>query len=149
MCMLLQSSKNRIQVIKNYKEMYSNLFDCTVEAKGSIQSSQESEGLSNWGKIRQNFSKLFKKSFDDEFGVNGEKMKTLSDNDIQSKLRALSAKLQNCPTMDGNIGDYSPWLKAFKRNPTTDLEIPGQYTSKTKPLLEYHVKIDSFDERVS
>lgn len=49
---------------------------------------------------------------------------------------------------DSNIGEYSPWLKSFKRNMAKDVEIPGQYNGKTKPMPEYHVKIESFDERI-
>lgn len=46
------------------------------------------------------------------------------------------------------MGEYSPWLKRFKRNLAKDLEIPGQYNGRSQPLPEYHVKIESFDERI-
>ncbi|CAF4291867.1 unnamed protein product, partial [Rotaria sp. Silwood2] len=29
-----------------------------------------------------------------------------------------------------------------------EIEIPGQYTSRKKPLLEHHIKIVGFDEKI-
>ena len=67
---------------------------------------------------------------------------------IKEKVRKIGAKV-SYKSEEGNLGEFSPWLKAFKRNMAKDLEIPGQYSGKCKPMAEYHVKIESFDERLS
>uniref|UniRef100_A0A3B4GU24 DNA-dependent protein kinase catalytic subunit n=1 Tax=Pundamilia nyererei TaxID=303518 RepID=A0A3B4GU24_9CICH len=49
----------------------------------------------------------------------------------------------------GNLKEYSPWLSGFKADSfRNELEIPGQYDGRAKPLPEYHAKITGFDERV-
>uniref|UniRef100_A0A3Q4MQ59 DNA-dependent protein kinase catalytic subunit n=1 Tax=Neolamprologus brichardi TaxID=32507 RepID=A0A3Q4MQ59_NEOBR len=49
----------------------------------------------------------------------------------------------------GNLKEYSPWLSGFKADSfRNELEIPGQYDGRSKPLPEYHAKITGFDERV-
>ena len=129
------NSKNQSILITEYKEFYSKMFN---------------DMHGNFGKLRLEFIAKFKPIFDNEFGENGKLIKTLSDNEIITKCRYIAGKIQNEYKMrDGNIGDYSPWFKSFKRNQAFELEIPGQYTGKKKPILEYHVKIDSFDERVN
>ena len=81
-------------------------------------------------------------------------------------------KESNVVKSGGNLKDYSPWLSSFQtRNETYQLEIPGrsgfilglveyccmilihffysgQYSGRSKPLPEYHVKIAGFDEKV-
>ena len=53
-------------------------------------------------------------------------------------------------TPPGTLKEYSQWLSDFQAaNFDQDLELPGQYTGLSKPLPEYHVKINSFDDRVS
>jgi hypothetical protein len=137
-------SKNYKGLLKHYKDMYGNLLNCETSAQ-----SVESESENQWGKIRLGFAKQFKLHFDKEFGPNGEQMKTFTEKEINDKIINSNLKLIEYKVHDGNIGDYSPWFKKFKRNSAVDLEIPGQYTGKKKPVLEYHVKIDSFDERVT
>lgn len=126
--------KNQKVLMAEYREFYGKMF---IESKSG-----------HFGKIRLDFANQFKTVFDDELGVNGQLLKTFNETEIDTKITILNSKLKTHKARDGNIGDYSPWLKTFKRNTTFDLEIPGQYTGKKKPVLEYHVKIDSFDERV-
>jgi DNA-dependent protein kinase catalytic subunit len=49
------------------------------------------------------------------------------------------------------LNDYSPWLSDFQagRYSSLDLEIPGQYTGESKPLIQHHIKIVSFKQTVS
>ena len=103
-----------------------------------------------WGNMRKNFSKSIKTQFASEFGKQGEKVTTLTDDELKKKFATLSKQVADYAKIkrDGNLGEYSPWLKRFKRNLAKDLEIPGQYNGKFKPMPEYHIKIESFDERV-
>ncbi|CAF4812264.1 unnamed protein product, partial [Rotaria sp. Silwood2] len=55
-----------------------------------------------------------------------------------------------------NINDYSTWFSlTFQQQhrilgtpSIREIEIPGQYTSKKKPLPEHHIKIVGFDEKI-
>jgi DNA-dependent protein kinase catalytic subunit len=129
------NAKNLNILITEYKNFYSKMLN---NVHG------------NFGKIKLEFITQFKPIFDNEFGENGKLIKTLNDNEIASKCKSIAGKINNdYKVREGNIGDYSPWFKLFKRNQAFELEIPGQYTGKKKPILEYHVKIDSFDDRVN
>ena len=88
--------------------------------------------------------------FEKEFGENGKLIPNLCEEDLKKKLKVLSFEVGEYAktAKEGNLGEYSPWLKSFKRNLAKDLEIPGQYTGKHKPMPEYHTKIESFDERL-
>jgi DNA-dependent protein kinase catalytic subunit len=49
------------------------------------------------------------------------------------------------------LKDYSPLLSEFQagRHSSLELEIPGQYTGETKPLIQHHIKIAGFKHTVS
>jgi DNA-dependent protein kinase catalytic subunit len=49
------------------------------------------------------------------------------------------------------LKDYSPWLSEFQagKHSSLELEIPGQYTGESKPLIQHHVKIVGFEQTVS
>lgn len=134
---------NRDNLIKIFKEFYVNLVDWPSAASGE-------DAEVEWGSIRKNFAKFLKPVFEQEFGENGKLIASLSEKEIGEKMKRLAEKVNNYMTTvkEGNLGEYSPWLKSFKRNVAKDLEIPGQYTGKQKPMPEYHVKIESFDERL-
>lgn len=134
--------KNRDIIFKLFKEIYSNLIDFE---------SQNENGLVEWGRIRNEFAKFAKPLFEKQFGSNAKMLSSLAESDIKSKIGQIYGEVTEYykqKMITGNLGDYSPWLKNFKRNLAKDLEIPGQYTGKQKPMPEYHVKIESFDERV-
>ncbi|NIG58597.1 DNA-dependent protein kinase catalytic subunit isoform X1 [Pontoporia blainvillei] len=49
----------------------------------------------------------------------------------------------------GNLKEYSPWMSSFRAELLRDeLEVPGQYDGRGKPMPEYHARIAGFDERV-
>jgi DNA-dependent protein kinase catalytic subunit len=139
---------NNQNVYKIMSEMYTTLFDFNSD-KSSSSSLDSNEKVGNIHKL---FSTKFKAKFDEEFGVECANIKMLSNKQIEMKLKRLCSGGEmnefSKTLKDGNIGDYSPWLKSFKRNIGRDLEIPGQYTGKMKPLPEYHIRIESFDERI-
>ncbi len=138
---IFNNIKNRENVVKIFREIYMNLID-----ESSSQHSIEVE----WGKVRKTFAENIKTHFDEQFGVDGSSILHLSEESLREKFKKLDSVIEavNKNIKEGNLGDYSPWLKEFKRNLAKDLEIPGQYTGKSKPLPEYHIKIESFDERL-
>ncbi|CAF3136120.1 unnamed protein product, partial [Rotaria sp. Silwood2] len=71
--------------------------------------------------IRILFKNTCEKEFNDLFGKNGELLSTIS------------------------LGDTRLILD---KSSIHELEIPEQYTSKKKPLIEHHIKIVGFDEKL-
>jgi hypothetical protein len=49
------------------------------------------------------------------------------------------------------LKDYSPWLSEFQagKHSSLELEVPGQYTGESKPLIQHHIKIVGFKQTVS
>ncbi|XP_041045109.1 DNA-dependent protein kinase catalytic subunit isoform X2 [Carcharodon carcharias] len=127
--------KDKKLLKKMYDEMYTSL------------ASLHSPGI---GTFRTRYAKMFKTGFDQYFGKGGSK---LLDMDLKTFNEAKKEILESLSTErlepPGNLKEYSPWLSEFKpeylRN---ELEIPGQYDGKSKPMPEYHAQITGFDERI-
>ena len=138
---IMTSSKEKYFAI--FKEFYFNMIDNSSEDSSFEQV--------DWGNIRKTFAKYLKPRFEAEFGENGQLIGSLAESAIKEKMKKIRMEVNEFSKniKDGNMGEYSPWLKTFKRNLAKDLEIPGQYNGKNKPLPEYHVKIESFDERIT
>jgi DNA-dependent protein kinase catalytic subunit len=106
--------------------------------------------------IRILFKNSVEKEFDDLFGKNGELFATIALGDARLSLGNLSLKLKTIIQDKSNINDYSTWFsstfrqqnRVLDKSSIHELEIPGQYTSKKKPLLEHHIKIVGFDEKL-
>ena len=133
--------KNRQNLFKIFKEIYLDLFD-----------EPTSESQVEFGIIKKQFSKYIKEKFETEFGIDGKNLTSLSETEIRRSVKKLIEKDLSEYTklyQTGNLGDFSPWLREFKRNLAKEIEIPGQYNEKSKPMPEYHIKIESFDERIS
>lgn len=137
--------KNRQHIFKLFEELYVYLFDDQCGEGSQVE----------WGIVKRHFSKFMKERFEGEFGLNGKSITQLQESEIRQKVKKLLDKdvneylnKHNVKNSHGNLGDFSPWLKEFKRNLARDIEIPGQYNNKNKPLVEYHIKIESFDERI-
>jgi DNA-dependent protein kinase catalytic subunit len=96
------------------------------------------------------------KDLDTLFGKQGELFSTVLLTDVKSALTNLGGKLKTITQEKSNLNDYSTWFSLTFRQQsqvlglasTRDIEIPGQYTSKKKPLLEHHIKIVGFDEKI-
>uniref|UniRef100_A0A087Y0R2 DNA-dependent protein kinase catalytic subunit n=1 Tax=Poecilia formosa TaxID=48698 RepID=A0A087Y0R2_POEFO len=102
------------------------------------------------GGFRRKFIQKFSKDVEKLLGPKGsnllEKRKNKSFLQEVTKLMESMREFQKEP---GNLKEYSPWLSGFKADPfSNELEIPGQYDGRSKPLPEYHAKITGFDERV-
>lgn len=125
---------NKNNIVKLYKRMYSALGDL------------QAQGL---GPFRRKFIQAFGKEFDKSFGNGGSKLPTMKPSHFRSITDSLFARMRTNLKPPGNLKEYSPWMSAFKvQSPGNEVEIPGQYDGKAKPLPEYHVRISGFDERV-
>ncbi|XP_021932903.1 DNA-dependent protein kinase catalytic subunit-like isoform X3 [Zootermopsis nevadensis] len=69
--------------------------------------------------------------------------------DLGKIKKRLGSVIQNLkpPTQ---LKDYSPWLSEFQagKHSSLELEIPGQYTGESKPLIQHHIKIAGFKQTV-
>jgi len=106
--------------------------------------------------IRLLFKNSIEKELDDLFGKDGELFSTITLGDARLALGNISLKLKTIIQDKSNINDYSTWFSStfqqqnriLDKSSIRELEIPGQYTSKKKPLLEHHIKIVGFDEKL-
>ena len=68
---------------------------------------------------------------------------------FQREMMALIVQMGSEAGIPLTLKEYSAWLATFQAaNYEQDLPLPGQYTGRAKPMPEYHVKINSFDDRV-
>ncbi|XP_043921659.1 DNA-dependent protein kinase catalytic subunit [Protopterus annectens] len=101
------------------------------------------------GVFRTKFIKAYAKQFEDKFGKGGTKVLTMKAKDFRETAMSLFDKMRGPNPEPGNLKEYSPWMSEFKPEfLKNELEIPGQYDGKSKPMPEYHTKIIGFDERV-
>ncbi|XP_021065597.1 DNA-dependent protein kinase catalytic subunit [Mus pahari] len=125
---------NKKNIEKLYERMYAALGDLRAP------------GL---GPFRRRFIQAFGKEFVKSFGNGGSKLLTMKVSDFCNITDSLLARMRKDSKLPGNLKEYSPWMSEFKvQFLKNELEIPGQYDGKSKPLPEYHVRISGFDERV-
>ncbi|XP_023586416.1 DNA-dependent protein kinase catalytic subunit isoform X2 [Trichechus manatus latirostris] len=131
---LAKNPINKKSIEKMYDRMYATLGDPKVPGLGAF---------------RRKFAQAFGKEFDKHFGKGGSKLPTMRLSDFSNITTSLFLKMSELSKAPGNLRECSPWMSNFKaeflRN---ELEIPGQYDGKGKPLPEYHARITGFDERV-
>lgn len=119
---MMVNFKNRDAFLKICRDFYYDMVDLDPAAAGDSSLSQPSV---EHGKIRLEFARFLKPLFDKELGDNGKLLGSLSEAELKDRLNNINSKVRDFPIKEGNLGDYSPWLKNFKRNPAKDLEIPG------------------------
>ncbi|XP_029447109.1 DNA-dependent protein kinase catalytic subunit isoform X2 [Rhinatrema bivittatum] len=131
---LAKPQRNKNTIKKMYEEMYANL------------GNPQAPGI---GEFRRKFVQTHGKELDMQFGKGGSKLVDMKGDAFAKIVEPLKISMQRSKNEPGNLKEYSPWMSRFKpeflRN---ELEIPGQYDGKCKPLPEYHVKISGFDERI-
>ena len=106
--------------------------------------------------IRLQFKNAVEKDLEQLFGAQGDLFASVSLATAKTVLSSLAVKLKNISQEKTNINDYSTWFSSTFRQQhrllsslsTRELEIPGQYTSRKKPLLDHHIKIVGFDEKL-
>ncbi|RMC15431.1 hypothetical protein DUI87_07622 [Hirundo rustica rustica] len=132
---LSKPQRNKKKLKEMYEEMYKKL--------GNL----EAPGL---GLMRKKFIQAFGKELDHHFGRGGSELLDMKISDFNVIATSLHTKMSKTHKEPGNLKECSPWMSEFKaeflRN---ELEVPGQYDGKGKPLPEYHAKISGFDERIS
>ncbi|XP_060099810.1 DNA-dependent protein kinase catalytic subunit [Heteronotia binoei] len=137
--------KNELGKIKRNKDNIQKLYDGMYQNLGNLHA----PGL---GLFRKQFIQKFGKEFDSHFGRRCSKlldMKASEFNTIADSLLQKMKECQECQQEPGNLKECSPWMSEFKPEFLRhELEIPGQYDGKGKPLPEYHAKIAGFDERI-
>uniref|UniRef100_A0A8D2M7W0 DNA-dependent protein kinase catalytic subunit n=1 Tax=Zonotrichia albicollis TaxID=44394 RepID=A0A8D2M7W0_ZONAL len=132
---LSKPQRNKKKLKEMYEGMYKNL--------GNL----ESPGL---GLMRKRFIQAFGKDLDHHFGRGGSELLDMRTSDFDAIVTSLHSKMIKTHKEPGNLKECSPWMSEFKAEfLRTELEVPGQYDGKGKPLPEYHAKISGFDERIS
>ncbi|XP_077348787.1 DNA-dependent protein kinase catalytic subunit isoform X2 [Lithobates pipiens] len=102
-----------------------------------------------FGSFRMRFAEKHGKELDKFCGKDGSQLVAMKAEEFNKKFTTVLTKIKEQPKEPGNLKEYSPWMTSFKPEfSRNELEIPGQYNGKSKPLPEYHVKISGFDERV-
>ncbi|TKS87933.1 DNA-dependent protein kinase catalytic subunit [Collichthys lucidus] len=128
-------SFDKKQMSNMYEEMYSSLGDRNTDGHGMF---------------RKKFIQKFAKEVEKRLGPKGSKLfEKRKDKSFVRQVEELVASMRGFQKEPGNLKEYSPWLSGFKADAfSNELEIPGQYDGRSKPLPEYHAKITGFDERV-
>ncbi|CAL4096451.1 unnamed protein product, partial [Meganyctiphanes norvegica] len=137
-----EKDKNKIE--QKLGEIYERFFKPSVRGtKGTPD--ELGEAYLNLGTFRVKAKAMFDKAF----GENLKNIKSISLDSIKSVLNQVYQELNKETAKSNQLKGYSKWLANFQgSNYSECLEIPGQYHGMTKPLLEYHINVSSFDERL-
>ncbi|KAF4022262.1 hypothetical protein G4228_013963 [Cervus hanglu yarkandensis] len=123
---------------KNIKRMYERMH----AALGDPQA----PGL---GSFRRRFIQAFGKEFDKHFGRGGSKLPDMKPQDFCAIAGSLLGRMSRTSNAPGNLRECSPWMSNFRVEfLRAELEVPGQYDGRSKPMPEHHARIAGFDERV-
>ncbi|XP_055968392.1 DNA-dependent protein kinase catalytic subunit [Sorex fumeus] len=130
----LAKSGNKKNVEKKYIRMHACLGDPRAAGIGAF---------------RRKFAQVFGKEFEKHFGRGGSKLLSMKPQDFRKVTNKLLEAMRGDSRPPGNLKEYSPWMSGFRAELLRhELEIPGQYDGRGKPLPEYHARIAGFDERV-
>ncbi|KAM9337515.1 DNA-dependent protein kinase catalytic subunit [Symphorus nematophorus] len=135
--------KNELEKPSFDKKQMGNMYD-------EMYSSVGDHNTCGHGMFRKKFIKKFAKDVEKLLGPKGSKLfEKRKDKSFLRQVEELAASMRGFQKEPGNLKEYSPWLSGFKADAfSNELEIPGQYDGRSKPLPEYHAKITGFDERV-
>ncbi|XP_075994169.1 DNA-dependent protein kinase catalytic subunit isoform X2 [Genypterus blacodes] len=119
---------------------------CIYDEMRSLLGDQSKQGH---GAFRKKFIKKFANDVEKLLGPKGSKLfRNKKQKRFLQEVEELVKSMRDFQKAPGNLKEYSPWLSGFKADVFGELEIPGQYDGRSKPLPEYHAKITGFDERV-
>ncbi len=154
-------------LIKFKETLFSDIINLDETTDGQSQTSKTQDSVNKTEtdnsttktkitSIRMLFKNAIEKELDDLFGKDGDLFSTISLGDTRLTLGNISLKLKTIIQDKSNINNYSTWFSStfqqqnriLDKSSIRELEIPGQYTSKKKPLLEHHIKIVGFDEKL-
>lgn len=130
----LRDSKENLE--KGIESLIEKVYGKQTEEQGSVQ------------------GPLYKIAID-KYSVQLEKLKKLDSETAKHSIDKLSGELHESMKRriaDGKyqalqLKDYSPYLGHFTEK-DLEIEIPGQYSKREKPLPRYHTKISKFDRYV-
>ncbi|XP_072042849.1 DNA-dependent protein kinase catalytic subunit-like [Amphiura filiformis] len=146
--LLKDSKRDRAKVKKAYQEFYTNLLDYRASQSTSRGDTDSQSQSVAFGNVRRRFAQDYQKKFDAAFGKDGAKIVNMEYKTFHQNITKLNNEIKRKDS-PGNIKEYCTWLSDFQsQGYDRELEIPGQYDGKTKPMPEYHVKIAGFDEYV-
>ncbi|XP_042320371.1 DNA-dependent protein kinase catalytic subunit [Sceloporus undulatus] len=152
----LEQLSSPVMLFKDWTEDIRNEMGRTKRDKNTIQQLYDRmyQNLGNLhapglGLFRKQFIQKFGTELDSHFGKGGSKLLDMKSSAFNTVAESLLSKMRECQREPGNLKECSPWMSNFKPEfLRTELEIPGQYDGKGKPLPEYHAKISGFDERI-
>ncbi|KAK5898290.1 hypothetical protein CgunFtcFv8_015721 [Champsocephalus gunnari] len=136
--------KNELERPSFDKKQMANMYDEMLSSLGD-------RDMGRHGRFRTRFIKKFSKEVEKLLGPNGSKLfEKRKEKNFVRQVEELASSMRQYPNdPPGNLKEYSPLLSRFKADTfNNELEIPGQYDGRSKPLPEYHAKITGFDERV-
>lgn len=135
--------KNELEKSSFDKKRMANMYD-------EMSSSLGDRNTGRHGTFRKKFIQKFSKDVEKLLGPKGSKLfEKRREKSFLRQVEDLAASMRGFQKEPGNLKEYSPWLSGFKADTfSNELEIPGQYDGRSKPLPEYHAKITGFDERV-
>ncbi|KAI5104092.1 DNA-dependent protein kinase catalytic subunit [Silurus meridionalis] len=135
--------KSQLEKPSMDKKMMRTLYE---EMKMSLCNAKDKE----IGSFRKKFAQKFSKEVEQLFGSDGLKLyDKRKDKEYIRKVENLALSMRGFQKEPGNLKEYSPWLSNFSADTLgNEIEVPGQYDGRSKPLPEYHAKITGFDERV-
>lgn len=153
----LQQLTNPDMLFKDWwGEVKNQLDKPNMDAKKTKQLCEEMTGWlgdsksPGLGSFRRKFIQKYCKEVEKLLGAGGSKLyERRKDKNFLQQVDHMAASMKGFQKEPGNMKEYSPWLSSFKAEMLqNELEVPGQYDGKSKPLPEYHAKITGFDERV-
>nr|XP_046226723.1 DNA-dependent protein kinase catalytic subunit isoform X2 [Scatophagus argus] len=135
--------KNELEKPSFDKKRMGSMYD-------EMQSSLGDRNTAAHGMFRKRFIQKFAKPVEKLLGPKGSKLfEKRRDRGFLRQVDDLATSMRGFQKEPGNLKEYSPWLSGFKADAfSNELEVPGQYDGRSKPLPEYHAKITGFDERV-
>ncbi|XP_051572291.1 DNA-dependent protein kinase catalytic subunit-like isoform X3 [Myxocyprinus asiaticus] len=153
----LQQLTNPEMLFKDWWDEVKNQLDKPNLDKRKIrQLYEEMTGLlgdsksPGFGSFRRKFIQKYCKEVEKLLGAGGSKLyDKRKDKEFLQQVDQMAASMRGFQKEPGNLKEYSPWLSSFKAETLkNELEVPGQYDGRSKPLPEYHAKITGFDERI-
>uniref|UniRef100_H2ZQ35 non-specific serine/threonine protein kinase n=1 Tax=Ciona savignyi TaxID=51511 RepID=H2ZQ35_CIOSA len=129
-----ESSRTK-HIVENYQNMHNDLFQ--FNKAGTI-----------WKKFSEKFKMKVEKMFG---GSTGDQLSRMTGKQFGEGISLLLSEVEKFKQVQaGSLKDYSPWLSKFQSLPRSgkELEIPGKYDGRSRPLTEYHATITGFDDRV-
>uniref|UniRef100_W5KIE9 DNA-dependent protein kinase catalytic subunit n=1 Tax=Astyanax mexicanus TaxID=7994 RepID=W5KIE9_ASTMX len=142
--------KDWLDEVKNQLEKPSVDKKVLRDLYGEMSASLGDSKAPGFGSFRKKFVQRFSKEVEKLFGPGGSKLyEKRKDKEYLKKVDELAMSMRGFQKEPGNLKEYSPWLSNFRvETLRSELEVPGQYDGRSKPLPEYHAKITGFDERV-